>query len=89
MNLNIFQLPQETLTLMRRFKEKYQWKGSLRISKSLFLRTIIILDMLLGKISYHIAKISPLLEYIIFKPFKFFRLKGYKMFFNLFIAKHK
>ena len=89
LNLNIFQLPQETITLMRRFKEKYQWKGSLRISKSLFLRTIIILDMLLGKISYHIAKISPLLEYIIFKPFKFFRLKGYKMFFNLFIAKHK
>lgn len=88
LNLNIFQLSQERIAQIRRFKEKYHWKGSLRISKSLFLKIIIIFDMLLGKTSYYIAKVSPSLEHIIFKPFKFFRLKGYKMFFNLFIAKH-
>ncbi|MBN1384043.1 MAG: B12-binding domain-containing radical SAM protein [Elusimicrobia bacterium] len=89
LDLNIFRLPRETIARIRRFKEKYQWKGSLRISRSPFLKMLIISDMLLGKISYYTAKISPLLEHIIFKPFKFFRLKGYKMFFNLFIAKHK
>lgn len=89
LNLNIFRLPQETINQIRRFKEKYQWEGSLRISKSSFLRTIIIFDMLLGKIAYYISNVSPLLEHIIFKPFKFFRLKGYKTFFNLFIATPK
>ena len=88
LNLNVFRLPQETIIQIRRFKEKYQWKGSLRISGSPFLKILIIADMFLGKISYYIAKISPMMEHVIFKPFKFFRLKGYKMFFNLFIAKH-
>jgi radical SAM superfamily enzyme YgiQ (UPF0313 family) len=87
LSLNLFRLPAGTIEHMRRFKEKYQWKGSLRISKSPFLKLLIVLDMLLGKISYSVARVSPLAEHVLFKPFTFLRLKGYKVLFNLVVAK--
>lgn len=87
LKLNVFRLPEDVINHMREFKEKYQKKGELIITRSVFLKAVIITDMILGKISYYIAGISPFLEDLIFKPFKFFRLKGYKMFFNLFVAR--
>ena len=44
-------------------------------------------DMLLGKVSFYVARVSLQLEDMLFKPFKLLRIKGYKMLFNLFFAR--
>lgn len=40
----------------------------------------------IGVISYWVARVSPALEDFLFKPFKWIRIKGYKAFFNIFVA---
>lgn len=87
LKLNYFQLNQNMINKIRHFKERYQWKGSMRVSSSFFVKSIVIADMSLGKVSYYVARISPELERLIFYPFKYIRLKGYKVLFNLFVAK--
>ncbi|MEE8349350.1 MAG: radical SAM protein [Acidobacteriota bacterium] len=87
LKMNIFGQSPKMLNAMRRFKEKYQWMGNLAVAKSPGFRALLMTDMLVGKLSYYVARVSPRLEDVLFGPLKYLRQTGYKILFNRFLSR--
>lgn len=84
--LNPFNLSTDVIKEIRSFKEKYHKRGVFRLNESVIFRMVLILDLLLAKLSFCVAGISPRVENIIFSPLKFLRTQGYKFFYNKFVV---
>ncbi|MDP3921302.1 MAG: radical SAM protein [Candidatus Omnitrophota bacterium] len=89
LDVNIFGHSKKTLRAIRRFKEEFQWKGTMGATRLPLLKVLFAADMFLGKISYFVGRISPKLEHFVFAPFKFLRIRGYKIVFNFFMGLEK
>ncbi len=87
--LNPFGLSRRILTKLRRFKDKYHRIGARRLSRAPVYRIALAGDFLLAQFSYWLAALSPQVESVVFKPFKYLRSKGYKLFFRRFVAQGK
>jgi len=85
LEFNIFGLSSDIVTSMRKFKEKYYKKSISHIHKSKFFKLLLELDLIAGRISYVIYRLSPTIEDILFKPLKYFRIIGAKMIMNRYI----
>lgn len=89
LSVNPFGLPPRTLCAIRRFKEHFHRIGAFRLSRSPVYRTALAVDLLLGKVSGHVANYSTGIEHVLFRPLKLLRAIGYKVFFRRFVSKEK
>ena len=75
---NFFNLAPETLRRIRALKEEYHRRSGLRLNSSWVFKFFYQLDLLLGKCSYWLARVSPVLEHVLFFLLIYARRKLFK-----------
>ena len=86
---NFFKLAPETLKRIRALKEEYHCRSGLRLSTSAVFKICFQIDLFLGKGSYWIARLSPILEHVVYFPLKGLRCLLVKKIYKRFILSRK
>ena len=82
LEINPFALPGSTLHAIERFKEKLHMQSALKLNASIIFRFALRCDFILARLSRNLARHSPKMEDVIFRPLKIIRPSIYKFVFG-------
>jgi radical SAM superfamily enzyme YgiQ (UPF0313 family) len=85
LEFNLFDLPENTLEALRKFKEEMHWRSVRMINRSRWFQAAFLVDMMLARASFLLYKRSPPAENVVFHPLKKARIAGFRLLLRLLV----